>query len=330
MTRRTTAVRIHETGGPEALRVEEIDIGDPGPGEALVRHTAVGVNFIDTYHRSGLYALPSLPHGIGKEAAGVVEAVGDDVTEVAVGDRVAYVGGPPGAYCADRIVRADDLVPIPDDIDDDVAAGCLLKGMTVEYLVRRTYPVERGETVLLHAAAGGVGLIACQWLEHLGVRVIGTVSSDEKAELALANGCAHAIVYTREDFVERTKELTDGQGVPVVFDSVGKDTFERSLSCLSRRGMFVGFGNASGKPDPFDLGELARRGSLYATRPTLFDYIATREELLESSDIVFDKLLIGALKIEVRQRFALTDAAEAHRALESRKTVGSTVLKPAL
>ncbi len=324
----TTAIRIHATGGPEELRVDTIELGAPGPGEARVRHTAIGVNFIDTYHRSGLYPLPQLPHALGQEAAGVVEAIGEGVTEVAVGDRVTYFGGGPGAYCGERNVRAALLIRLPDSVSDEVAAASLLKGMTVEYLIRRTFEVERGQTVLWHAAAGGVGLIACQWLAHLGVTMIGTVSSDEKADLARANGCAHPVVYTHEDFVERTRELTGGAGVPVVYDSVGRDTFERSLACLSRRGMFVGFGNASGKPDPFDLGILAQRGSLFATRPTLFDYVATREELVASAEVLFEVIASGAVKIDIRQRFALTEAADAHRALESRATTGSTILVP--
>ncbi|MEQ8279128.1 MAG: quinone oxidoreductase [Deltaproteobacteria bacterium] len=324
----TTAIRIHETGGPEALRVETIEVGAPGAGEAQIRHTAIGVNFIDTYHRSGLYPLPRMPHGLGQEAAGVVEAVGEGVTEVAVGDRVTYFGGGPGSYCGLRNVKSHLLIQLPDAVSDEVAAASLLKGMTVEYLVRRTFPLQRGQTVLWHAAAGGVGLIACQWLRHLGVEMIGTVSSDEKAALAAENGCTHPIVYTREDFVERTKAITDGAGVPVVYDSVGRDTFERSLKCLARRGTFVGFGNASGKPDLFDLAKLAQGGSLYATRPTLFDYVATREELLESSGALFDVIASGAVKIDIRQRFPLAEAAEAHRALESRATTGSTVLVP--
>ncbi|MEQ9495812.1 MAG: quinone oxidoreductase [Deltaproteobacteria bacterium] len=324
----TTAIRIHETGGPEALRVETIEVGAPGAGEAQIRHTAIGVNFIDTYHRSGLYPLPRMPHGLGQEAAGVVEAIGEGVTEVAVGDRVTYFGGGPGSYCGLRNVKSHLLIKLPDAVSDEVAAASLLKGMTVEYLVRRTFPLQRGQTVVWHAAAGGVGLIACQWLRHLGVEMIGTVSSDAKAALAAENGCTHPVVYTREDFVERTKAITGGAGVPVVYDSVGRDTFERSLKCLARRGTFVGFGNASGKPDLFDLAKLAQGGSLYATRPTLFDYVATREELLESSGALFDVIASGAVKIDIRQRFPLADAAEAHRALESRATTGSTVLVP--
>lgn len=320
-------VRIHEHGGPEQLRVDDVDPGEPGPGEALVRHTAIGLNFIDTYHRSGLYPLPALPHGLGTEAAGVVESVGDGVTEVATGDRVAYVSGP-GAYTEARCMPADRLVPLPDAIDDETAAAVMLKGMTVEYLVRRCRPVKQGETVLWHAAAGGVGLIACQWLKELGARVIGTVGSDEKAELARAHGCKHPIVYTREDFVARVREITDGAGVPVVFDSVGRATFEGSLDCLQPRGMMVGFGNASGKPDPFDMTLLARKGSLYLTRPTLFTYVDSREELLESASALFAVVERGAVRVEIGHRWPLEQAADAHRALEARETTGSSVLLP--
>jgi NADPH:quinone reductase len=290
-----------------------------------VRHTAVGVNFIDTYHRTGLYPLPELPHALGMEAAGVVEAVGEGVTELAAGDRVAYVHGP-GAYAEARNVPAERLVPLPDPIAEETAAAMMLKGMTVEYLVRRAYPVQPGDTVLLHAAAGGVGLIACQWLRHLGATVIGTVGSEAKAELARAHGCHHPIVYTRDDFVARVRALTAGEGVPVVYDSVGRATFPASLDCLRPRGTFVGFGNASGKPGPFDMGILAQKGSLYLTRPTLFTYTRTRAELLESAGALFDVVRQGVVRVEVRQRWPLAQAAEAHRALEARATTGSTVL----
>lgn len=323
-----TLIRIHETGGPEVLRVEEAAVGAPGAGEARVAQRAIGFNFIDTYHRSGLYALPSLPHGIGMEAAGVVEEVGSGVTEVAPGDRVAYNGGPPGAYASSRNVKAEKLVKLPDAIDFEIAAAMMLKGMTVEYLVRRTFPVKRGMTVLWHAAAGGVGLIAVQWLAHLGATVIGTVGSDEKAELARAHGCAHTIVYTREDVAKRVREITSGQGVPVVYDSVGRATMSASLDCLRRRGMLVGFGNASGAPEPFDPLVLARKGSLYLTRPTLMDYTATRPELLESAAALFAMVEQGAVKIAIGQRFALDEAALAHRTAEARKTTGSTILVP--
>jgi NADPH:quinone reductase len=321
------AIQLTETGGPEVLQVAEIAAPQLGPGLALVRHTAVGVNYIDTYHRSGLYPLPRMPHGIGVEAAGVVEALGDGVTGMKVGDRVAYVGGTPGAYAELCAVPADRLVPLPPSVSDEVAAAMMLKGMTVEYLVQRTFRVEPGMTVLWHAAAGGVGLIACQWLKTLGATVIGTVGSDAKAEIARAHGCDHTIVYTHEDIVARVRGLTGGHGVPVVYDSVGKSTFQPSLACLAPRGMLVGFGNASGKPDPFDVLELSRRGSLYLTRPTLFDYVATRAELLASAQALFDRVA-GGLRIEIGQRFALRDAVAAHRALESRDTVGSTILRP--
>lgn len=323
----TRAIRIHETGGPEVLRLETVERGTPGPGQALVRHTAIGVNFIDCYHRSGLYPLPSLPHGIGTEAAGVVEAVGDGVTEVAAGERVAYVGGP-GTYAEHGIAPADRLVPIPADVSDETAAAALLKGMTVEYLVRRTYRVTQGETVLLHAAAGGVGLIACQWLKAMGATVIGTVGTDEKAELARSHGCDHPIVYTREDFAERVRALTGGAGVPVVYDSVGKATFMKSLDCLEPRGLYVGFGNASGKPDPFDMSLLAQKGSLFLTRTTLFTYIRTREELLDSANSLFGLIGTGEIRVEVRQRWPLAEAAACHRALEARATTGASILLP--
>jgi NADPH2:quinone reductase len=325
---KTQAIRIHTTGGPEVLRFEEVELGAPGPGQALVAQSAIGINFIDTYHRSGLYPLPSLPHGIGNEAAGVVEAVGDGVTEVEVGDRVAYAGGAAGAYADKRLVPADRLVPLPDAISEESAAAMLLKGMTVEYLVRRCRPVQPGETVLWHAAAGGVGLIACQWLAELGVTVIGTVGSRDKAELALSHGCRHAIVYTEEDFRARVRALTAGRGVPVVFDSVGKSTFAGSLDCLAPRGMLVSFGNASGKPDPFDLGLLAAKGSLYVTRPILGAYTASRQELLESAHELFDRVTRGVVQSEIRQRWPLSAAAEAHRALETRSTVGASLLLP--
>jgi NADPH2:quinone reductase len=309
------------------LELETEALGDPGPGQARVVQRAIGLNFIDTYHRSGLYPLP-LPTGLGSEAAGIVDAVGPSVRDVAVGDRVAYAGGPPGAYADARIVAADRLVKLPDAIELETAAAMMLKGMTVEYLVRRAFPVREGMTVVWHAAAGGVGLIACQWLAHLGVTVIGTVGSDAKAELARAHGCTHTIVYTREDFTARVRELTDGAGVPVVYDSVGRETFGGSLDCLAPRGMLVGFGNASGKPPPFDVQQLATKGSLYLTRPTLFTYTAAREDLLESANALFDVVGRGFVRVDVRQRFPLEAVAEAHRAMESRATIGSSVLLP--
>jgi len=322
------AIRIHEHGGPEVLHLEQVELPEPGAGEALVRHAAVGINFIDTYHRSGLYPLPALPAGLGVEAAGEVEAVGPGVSEVQVGQRVAYAARPPGAYAERRIIAAHRLVPLPDSISDRTAAAAMLKGMTVEYLVRRTFRVRAGQTVLWHAAAGGVGLLACQWLRHLGATVIGTVGSEEKAELARTHGCQHPVVYTREDFVQRVREITSGQGVPVVYDSVGRSTFAGSLDCLSRRGFLVGFGNASGKPDPFDMGVLAQKGSLYLTRPTVFDYTASREDLLGSAAALFEVLASGAVKVEVRQSYPLAEAARAHRELEGRQTTGASVLLP--
>ena len=321
------AIRIHQTGGPEVLQWESVVVGDPGPGEARVRHTAVGLNYIDTYHRSGLYKLP-LPTGIGSEAAGVVEAVGAGVTDVSAGDRVAYSGGPPGAYAEVRVMPADRLVKLPDGVSDRTAATLMLKGLTVQYLFRQTFPLKGGETILFHAAAGGVGLIACQWARALGVTMIGTVGSDEKAALAKANGCTHTIVYTRENFVQRVKDITGGKGVPVVYDAVGKDTYPLSLDCLSPRGLFVSFGNSSGAIAGFDIMLLSQKGSLYATRPTLATYATPRSALLAMSQDMFSLVQAGKLVNEPRQSYALRDAATAHRDLESRKTTGSTVLLP--
>lgn len=323
----TNAIWVTRTGGPEVLEWRPVETGSPGAGEVLVRHTAVGLNFIDTYHRSGLYKLPSLPHVLGVEAAGVVEDVGSGA-HVSVGDRVAYVVSPPGAYSERRIVPADRVVRLPDDIDDEAAAASMLKGMTAEFLLRRTYRVQHGDWVLLHAAAGGVGSIATQWLAHLGARVIGTVSTEEKAEYARSQGCEFPIVYTREDFVEKVREITDGRGVDVVYDSVGKTTFARSLTVLRPRGILVGFGNASGKPGPVDPLLLASHGSLYMTRPTLFDYIRSRADLVASASSLFHVLSIGAVRIDVGQRYPLAEAARAHEALEARTTTGSTVLIP--
>jgi NADPH2:quinone reductase len=321
------AIRIHSTGGPEVLSWEEVAVGDPGPGEARIRHTAVGVNYIDTYHRSGLYKL-ELPSGIGAEGAGLVEAVGPGVDWVKPGDRVAYCGGPLGAYSEKRVLPADKLVRIPDGVSDRSAATLMLKGLTVQYLLRQTYKVKAGDTILFHAAAGGVGLIACQWARALGVTVIGTVGSAAKAALATENGCAHTIDYTRENFVDRVKEITGGKGVPVVYDSVGKDTYPASLDCLSPRGLWVSFGNSSGPILNFDLLLLAQKGSLYATRPTLFTHTATRAALTAMADEMFDLVRAGKIVSEPRQTFALKDAAVAHRALESRGTIGATVLLP--
>src|SRR5436190_2748875 len=281
------AIRLHQTGGPEVLRWEEVEVGEPGEGQARVRHTAIGVNFIDTYHRSGLYPLP-LPTGLGSEGAGVVEAVGPGVTHVRPGDRVAYAGGPPGSYAEARVMPADRLLVLPEGVSDRQAAAMMLKGMTVQYLIRRTYKVQPGDAVLFHAAAGGVGLIACQWLKALGATVIGTVGSDEKAELARAHGCDHAVVYTREDFPKRVRELTGGRGVPVVYDSVGRDTFAGSLDCLRPLGLLVSFGNASGPVPPFEVGLLTQKGSLYVTRPTLSTYTASRADLEATASDLFD------------------------------------------
>ena len=321
------AIRIHATGGPEVLKYEEVSVGAPGPGEARVRHTAIGVNYIDTYHRGGLYPV-TLPSGIGNEAAGVVEAVGPGVDWVKPGDRVATCTGPLGAYSSERIVPADRLVKLPDGIADRTAASMMLKGLTVKYLFRQTFPLKGGETILFQAAAGGVGLIACQWARALGVTMIGTVGSDAKAALARENGCTHTIVYTRENFVERVKEITGGKGVPVVYDGVGKDTFPASLDCLAPRGMFVSFGNASGPVPPFNIMMLTQRGSLYATRPTLVTYASTRESLNAMAGELFELVQAGKIKPDARQSFPLKDAAEAHRSLESRKTTGATLLIP--
>ncbi|MCZ4304237.1 quinone oxidoreductase [Zoogloeaceae bacterium G21618-S1] len=322
------AIRFHETGGPEVLRWEAVDVPPPAAGEVTLRQHAVGLNFIDTYHRSGLYPVP-LPSGIGLEGAGEVVAVGAGVVELRIGDRVAYAGGPIGAYAQRRNMPADRLVKLPDTISYDQAAAMMLQGMTAQYLLRQTYRVQPGDTILIHAAAGGVGLIACQWAKVLGATVIGTVGSDEKAALAKAHGCDHTILYNRENFADRVREITGGKGVPVVYDSIGKDTFMDSLSCLRPRGMMVTYGNATGPVAPFDLGLLAKMGSLFVTRPTLFGYAAERADLVAMAGELFDIVGSGKVKIEVRQRYALADAAQAHRDLEARKTTGSTVLDPA-
>jgi NADPH2:quinone reductase len=321
------AIRFHKAGGPEELSFDTVDVPAPGAGEVRVRHTAIGVNYIDTYHRSGLYPLP-LPSGVGTEAAGVAEAVGAGVTDFKRGDRVAYCTTAVGAYSTERNVPADKLVKIPDGVDDRAAASLMLKGLTVQYLFRQTHRLQAGETILFHAAAGGVGLIACQWARALGVTMIGTAGSDEKAALAREHGCAHTIVYTRDNFVERVKAITGGKGVPVVYDGVGKDTFPGSLDCLSPRGLFVSFGSASGAIAAFNIGLLAQKGSLYATRPTLFNYASTPDKLRAMAEEMFALVREGKLKAEIGQTFALRDAAEAHRALESRKTTGATVLLP--
>ncbi len=322
------AIRIHEHGGPEVLRWDEVPMPSPGPGEALVKHAACGLNYIDVYFRTGLYKPPSLPATIGMEGAGTVEAVGEGVTGLKPGDRVAYATAPIGAYAEFRTIKAERLVKLPDAISFDTAAAMMLQGMTAEYLLLRTFKVQPGQTILIHAAAGGVGLIMCQWAKHLGCTVIGTVSSDEKAALAKAHGCDHPIVYTREDFQARVKEITGGKMLPVVYDSVGRDTFMKSLDCLAPYGMLVVFGNASGPVPPFELGMLAAKGSLYITRPTLATYTAKPEELAGSAAALFDVVQKGVVRIEVNQRFPLKDAAEAHRALEARRTTGSTLLIP--
>ena len=323
------AIRMHEQGPPEVMRWEDVEIGPPGAGEIQVRHKSIGLNYIDTYHRSGLYKIP-LPSGIGSEGAGLVEAVGSGVTEFKVGDRVNYASGTPlqpvGSYADVRNVPAARVVKTPDGIDFDTAAAMMLKGMTVQYLLKRTYTVKSGDTVVFHAAAGGVGLIACQWLKALGVTMIGTASSDEKCALAKAHGAAHCINYKKDNFVERVKEITGGKGVPVVYDGVGKDTFEPSLECLSPFGMMVTFGNASGSVPPVDLAKL--KGTLYVTRPSLPPYTTPRENLVSTATDLFDIVLSGKVKIEINQRYPLKDAAQAHRDLEGRKTTGSTVLVP--
>jgi NADPH2:quinone reductase len=319
------AIRFYQTGGPEVLIWEEIHVGKPGPGEARVRQTAVGLNYVDIYVRRGLYPVP-LPSGLGTEAAGVVEEIGPDVTEVKPGDRVAYAGGPLGAYSEARVLPADRLVVQPEGISDQQAAAMMLKGLTVQYLIRQIHKVDKGGTILFHAAAGGVGLIACQWANSLGGTVIGTVGSDEKAKIAHAHGCAYPIIYTREDFVERVAQITRGEKLPVVYDSIGKDTFMKSLDCLKPRALMVSFGQSSGPIGPVDLGIFAQKGSLFFTRPTLNTYAARRADLLAMAKDLFDVVLSGAVKIEIKQTYPLKEAAQAHRNLESRKTVGSTVL----
>jgi NADPH:quinone reductase len=318
------AMRIHKTGGPEVLVWEEVAVGAPGPREARIRQNAVGLNYTDIYSRTGLYP-PTLPAILGSEGAGVVVAVGAEVRDLQPGDRVAYGNAPLGAYAEERLVPADRLVKLPDGIDDKRAAAMMLKGLTVHYLIRQTYKVQKGDTILCHAAAGGVGLILCQWAKHLGATVIGTVGSDDKAALAKAHGCDYPIVYTREDFVQHVAELTDGRKLPVVYDSVGKDTFMKSLDCLAPLGLMVSFGNASGPVENFGLGVLAQKGSLYLTRPTLNTYAAKRDNLVLMAKELFEVVLSGAVKITVNQTYPLKDAARAHRELESRKTTGSTV-----
>ena len=317
------AIRIHTPGGPEVLQWEDVEVGDPGPGQIRLRQEAAGLNFIDVYHRTGLYQQP-LPFTPGVEGAGVVEAVGEGVDHVAAGDRVAY-GGPIGGYAEIRLIEADKVVQLPDAISGEQAAAMMLQGMTAQMLLRSVFPVAKGDMILIHAAAGGVGLILCQWAAALGATVIGTVSTEEKAELARAHGCAHPIIYSRQDFVAEVQRITDGAKLPVVYDSVGRDTFLKSLDCLKPRGLMVSFGNASGAPEPMSPLVLAQKGSLYLTRPTLFNYIERRAQLEQSATELFAMVAEGKVQIEVKQRFALEDAAEAHRALEARETSGSTV-----
>jgi len=321
------AIRYARTGGPEVMELAEVEVGEPGPGEARVRNHAIGLNFIDVYFRNGLYPAP-LPGGLGQEGAGVVEAVGEGVAHVRPGDRVAYAARPNGAYSELRVMPADILVKLPDEIDFETGAAMMLQGLTVQYLFRRTYPLKAGDTILFHAAAGGVGLIACQWARALGVNLIGTVGSNEKAELARQHGAAHVINYNTEDVVQRVLEITNGAKVPVVYDSVGKDTFLRSLDCLQPLGLMVSFGNSSGAVPPFALSELVSRGSLYITRPTLQTYAAKREDLEAMAADLFQMVTSGKIKIEIHQRFPLADAAQAHIALESRRTTGKTILLP--
>ena len=323
----THAIRIHETGGPEKMVWDDIPLPSPKPGEALIRHKAVGLNFIDVYFRTGLYKAPSLPAIIGMEASGIVEAIGEGVTEVAVGDRVAYATGPIGAYAEARCLKADRLVKVPDGIGFEQAAAMMLQGMTAAFLIKKCYPVQPGQTVLVHAAAGGVGLIMSQWLKHLGCTVIGVVGTEEKAALAKAHGVAHTLLTT-DDVPARVKEITGGAMLPVAFDSVGRDSFNTSLDCLAPFGMLVSYGNASGPVAVPDLGILAAKGSLYLTRPTLATYTAKIEDLIARANDLFEVVGSGAVQIRVNQTFALKDAADAHRALEARQTTGSTVLIP--
>jgi NADPH2:quinone reductase len=322
------AIIVTETGGPEVLIPTDVDVGKPGPGEVRLRQTAIGVNFIDIYHRSGLYPVPGLPFTPGMEAVGEIEAVGDGVTDLKEGQRVCYGTGPIGSYAAERVMPVGSLVKVPEALADDHVAGMMLRGLTVWYLVRSLYDLKAGETVLFHAAAGGVGLIFCQWAKHIGATVIGTVSSQEKADLARANGCDYTVLYKEQNFVDEVKTLTDGKGVSVVYDSVGKDTFMASLDCLQRRGLMVSFGNASGLPPALEVGSLGPKGSLFVTRPSLFHYTGTRPELEQGCKDLFDMVGSGVVKIDVGQSYSLDQAVHAHSDLESRKTTGSTILVP--
>jgi len=321
------AIRIEKTGGPEVMKWVDVEVGEPGEGQVRLAQTACGLNYIDVYFRTGLYPQP-LPAGLGMEAAGEVTAVGPGVTDLKVGDRVAYVARPPGAYAQERVMRADQVIRLPDAISDEAAASIMLQGLTAQYLLRRTYRVKAGDTILIQAAAGGVGLLVCQWAKALGATVIGTVGSDEKAQIAKAHGCDHPIVYTREDFTARVREITNGAGVPVVYDSIGKDTFAKSLDCLAPLGLFVSFGNASGPLPLIDSSEFAGRGSLFFTRPTLFTYIAKRADYEAMSAELFEVVTSGKVKTSINQRYALKDVGAAHAGLEGRRTTGSTVLIP--
>lgn len=321
----THAILIHETGGPEVMKWEEVDVGEPGEGQVKLRQSAVGLNYIDVYFRTGAYPQENMPFTLGMEGAGEVVAVGDGVSHVKPGDRVAYAGAI-GSYAEERVAPADRMVKLPDGIDDRTGAAMMLQGMTAGYLLRRTFKVGPDSTILYHAAAGGVGLIVCQWAKHLGATMIGTVGSDEKAELAKAHGCTHTINYRTEDFVERVKEITDGEGCDVVYDSVGKDTFPGSLDCVKKYGLWATFGQSSGPLPDLNMALLAQKGSLYATRPTLFTHIAARADLEEISGALFEVVKSGAVKIQVNQTYPLSDAGQAHRDLEARKTTGSTVL----
>ena len=323
----TNAIRVHKQGGPEEMKWEEVTLPEIQKDDVLIKHTAIGLNYIDTYHRSGLYPMP-VPLTLGIEGAGIIIEAGENVKDLNVGDRVAYASPPTGSYAEAKVMPADRLVKIPDNISDEIAAAIMLKGMTVEYLVRRTYNVKAGQTVLFHAAAGGVGLIACQWLKAIGAKVIGTVGSEEKAALAKANGCEHTILYREENFVDKVKEITNGKGVPVVYDGIGKDTALKSLDCLSPLGMLVVFGNSSGNAPPIETGLLAAKGSLFLTRPTLMTYNANREDLVESAQQLFNMVESGKVNISINARYDLKDAAQAHKDLESRKTTGSTLLIP--
>ena len=318
------AIRVHQVGGPEVLQWEKVEVGDPGPGQVKLRQEAAGLNFIDVYHRTGLYPQP-LPFTPGTEGAGVVEMVGSDVDHVKPGDRVAYAG-PIGGYAEERLIGADRLVKLPKKISSEQAAAMMLQGMTAQMLLRSVFPVAKGDTILIHAAAGGVGLIMCQWASALGAIVIGTVGTEEKAELAREHGCHHPIVYSQQNFVAEVQRITDGEKLPVVYDSVGRDTFLRSMDCLKPRGLMVSFGQSSGAVEPFSPNLLAQKGSLYLTRPTMFTYTATREQLEQSASELFEVVQGGKVTIEVQQRFALKDAAEAHRELQARRTTGSTIL----